>query len=415
MSVRKTTKALPRSKPPIFIFKQTVAVPSAEAYRMFTHSTAWRDWFCDWADVSARVDGVLHLRWESGHYVAGQFLKLEPGQKIVFTWDGKGEPAPTRVSVTFATRGDKTTVTVSHQGIGTGSKWAQTVHGIQEGWPNGLENLKSVLETGIDLRLARRPRLGIFIGDFNRDLAKQLGVPAHDGIRLEGTAEGSGARAAGLQNDDVIVKFAGKNVSVDSLGSVVRNYKAGDKVPVIFYRGNQKMTTQLELSKFPIIEAPTTAAELAGTMRKVYAELDVEWKKAVKGLTEAEADHKEGKEWSVKELIAHFIAGERDYQSWVANMLRDNETKDSLEFRPNMDERLRAIVARFKTVRGLLDELKGAGAESVDLLANLPDSFLARKHLYRRVALWALEFTTTHFHDEHGAQLQAAIAAAKQN
>ena len=415
MPVRKTTKAPSRSKSQTFTFKQTIAVPPAEAYRMFTHSTAWRDWFCDWADVSARVDGILHLHWESGHYVAGQFLKLEPGKKIVFTWDGKGEPEPTRVTVTFVAKGDKTKVTVSHQGIGTGSKWTRTTHGVREGWTNGLENLKSVLETGIDLRVARRPRLGIFIGDFNPAIAKQLGVPGHDGIRLDGTAKGSGAQASGLQKDDVIVKFAGKNVSVGSLGSVVRNYKAGDKVPVVFYRGSQKMAAQLELSKFPVTDVPATAAELADTMRTVYAELGAAWKKAVKGLTEAEADHKEGKEWSVKELIAHFIAGERDYQSWATNMLRDNETNDSLEFRPNMDERLRAIVARFKTVRGLLDELKGAGAESVDLLANLPDSFVARKHLYRRVALWALEFTTTHFHDEHGAQLQAAIAAAKQN
>ena len=394
-------------------FKQTIHASPTEVSRMFTHSTALRDWFCDWAIADARKDGLFHLRWNSGHYVSGQYLTFEPGKKLVFTWDGKGELQATRVTVTFAEKGEGTVVTLSHQGVGAGAKWASTRHGIEEGWPSGLENLKSVMETGIDLRVARRPRLGIFIGGFNPEIAKGLSVPAKDGIRLEGTAEGSGARASGLQKDDVIVKFAGKNVNPGSLGNVVQNYKAGDKVPVVYYRGGQKNTTELELSKFPMPDVPATAVELAEAMRKNYVALDGEWEQIVAGLSEAEAEHKEGKEWSAKELIAHFIAGERDYQSWIANMLRDNESNDYLEFRPNVDERLAAIVARFKTVRGLLDERRAAEAETVALLAALPDSFLKRKHLYRRVATWALEVIPGHLRNEHGEQIKTAIAAAK--
>lgn len=318
------------------------------------------------------------------------------------------------MQVTFKAKGEGTVVTVSHSGVGSGAKWAGTVHGITHGWPSGLENLKSVLETGIDLRFACRPRLGIFIDEFNPEIARKIGVPVKDGIRLAGTADGSGARVAGLQKDDVIVKFAGKSVNPVMLGKVVPNYKAGDKVPVVFYRGSEKKAVSLELSRFPIPEVPSTATELAEAVRKNYVELNAEFEKAPEGVTEAEADHKAGSEWSVKELIAHFIAGERDFQSWVADMLNDTPVEDYLEFRPNVNERLRAVVDRFKTVPALLDEMKRAQGETVALLAALPPVFVARKHLYRRAATWMLEVVPGHFRSEHSEQLRAAITAARQ-
>ncbi|MEK6575307.1 MAG: hypothetical protein AABZ58_13450 [Chloroflexota bacterium] len=116
-----------------------------------------------------------------------------------------------------------------------------------------------------------------------------------------------------------------------TLGKVVPNYKAGDKVPVVFYRGSAKKAVSLELSRFPILDVPSTATELAEAVRKNYVELNAEFEKALEGVTEAEADHKAGSEWSVKELIAHFIAGERDFQSWVADMLNDTPVEDYLD------------------------------------------------------------------------------------
>ena len=42
------------------------------------------------------------------------------------------------------------------------------------------------------------------------------------------------------------------------------------------------------------------------------------------GVTEAEAGRKPApNEWNLKELVAHFIACERDLQSWAAQMLND--------------------------------------------------------------------------------------------
>jgi hypothetical protein len=104
---------------------------------------------------------------------------------------------------------------------------------------------------------------------------------------------------------------------------------------------------------------------------------------------------------------------ERDFQSWVADMLNDTPVEDFLAMRPNVTERLRAAVARFQTVPALLSELKQSQAETFSLLAALTPKFMARRHLYRRVAQWMLEVVPTHFREEHGDQLKTAIEAAK--
>jgi len=395
-------------------FKRTIQLASVEVSRMFTHATALRDWFCNAAQTDTYKGGRLFMWWEDGYAMNGEFLVHEAGKKVAFTWRGAGDPEPTRVTISIAEKNGKATATVSQIGVGSGKKWATTIDRFQHLWTEGLENLQSVMETGIDLRLARKPRLGIGIDDFNPEIAKRLGVPVKDGIRLAGTAEGSGAEAAGLKKDDVIVKFGGKAVTVSSLGGVVRRYRAGDKAPVVFYRGAEKKTVPLELSKFPIPDVPATANELAEAVRKNYVEMDAELATMVEGLSEAEASHKEGNEWSVKELACHFIAMERDYQSWVADMLNDTPVNDDLEMRPNVNERLRAMAQRFGTLPALLEELKRAEQETADLIANLPDSFVARKqHLYRRAALWMLQGVPDHLREEHGEQLKAAVAAAR--
>ncbi|MGH2522553.1 MAG: DinB family protein, partial [Anaerolineales bacterium] len=329
---------------------------------------------------------------------------------------GKGEPAPTRVQVSLAAKNGSTQVTLAHSGIGRGKQWAQTAAEFAREWEAGLENLQSMLETGIDLRLARLPRLGILVGDFNPEIAAQLSAPVKEGIRLEGTFEGTGAHAAGLQKDDVIVKLGGKKaVSFPTLTRALEGRQAGDKVPVVFYRGNEKKMVQMELSRRPLPDYPSTAAALAEAVRQDYDQVNAELAGLVEGLSEEESAHRPGPEtWSIKEAIAHFIASERDFQSWVSGMLHDNVIGDSLEFRPNANERLRALVERYPTLPALLEELKRSEAETVALLAALPPEFVARKHLYQRVAGWMTQVVPSHFRDEHFGDMRAAIESARQ-
>jgi len=397
-------------------FKRQINVPPAEAYRAFTHTTALRDWFCTIAQVDARKGGRFYFGWDSGFYATGEFTVLDPGKKLAFTWIGKDEPGPSRVQVTFQAKNGGTLVTVTHGGVGSGKKWAVTVRAIQEGWSEGVENLQSVLETGIDLRVARLPRLGIFIDDFNAEIAARLGVPAKEGIRLAGVADGTGAQAAGLQKGDVIVKLGGKKaVTFSTLSRALEGRTGGDVVPVAFYRGGEKKTVALELSKRPMREAPPLS-ELLQIVRKNTVDLNAELEQLIEGVSEDEAAHRSAPEaWSIKDAVAHFVLCERDFQSWVAQMVNDRETGDYLEFRPNVTPRIRATIEVRPTLAALLDELKRAQTETVAMLAALPEELIRRKHLYQRAAFWMTDVVPSHYRDEHFGLMRAAIQSARKS
>ncbi len=403
-------------------FKRTIAAPPSEVYRAFTHATALRDWLCHAAQADARVGGRLYLWWGSRYYAMGEYTALEPGKKVAFTYRGKNEPETTRVQVTLAAKdgrrspsGDGTLVTLTHSGLGAGAKWASMTRAVERDWPEALENLQSVMETGVDLRVARLPRLGILVDNFTPEIAAQLGVPTHKGIRLAGTFEGTGAHAAGFQKDDVLVKLGGRNVfDFPSLSEALQGRQAGDVIPVVFYRGKEKKTVKMELSKRPMPTPPATAAALAELARKNYADLDAAFAQRLEGVTEAEAGQRPApNEWNVKELLAHFIACDRDLQSWIADMVNDNAVPDSLEFRPNVTIRLARIVERYPTLPALLEELKRSAAETVGLLAALPPEFVAHKHMYNRLASWMMQVAPSHLPDEHGDQFKATIEAAR--
>lgn len=396
---------------------RTIAAPPAEVYRAFTHGTALRDWLCAYARSEAVVGGDLHLRWSAGVWASGDFATLIPGKKIAFVWHHSREPEPSKIQIALRPKGDGTVVTLK-QTVGSGKKWAEAARHAQTQWASALENLQSVWETGVDLRDARRPRMGIFMGDLTPIIAEQLHLPVTSGVKLDGVAEGSGAQAAGLQKDDVLTQLDRTRLKAfndyNSIGAALRGKQAGDKLKVGFYRAGEKHTALLQLSAPPPASAwPATPAAMAEAAQNVYADLCRELAAMLEGVTEAQADQRPAPdEWNAKELIAHFIACERDLQSWAADMLRDNAVNDYLEFRPNVTQRLVAIVARYPTVPELLDELRHAADETIALLNALPPEFIAhRKHLYQRIASWVMFVVPSHLREEHAAQLKATLAA----
>ena len=399
-------------------FKAFVAVPPGEVYRAFTHATALRDWLADAAQSEARVGGRLYLFWTSGYTATGEYRTLEPGARVEFGWLGAGEPEPSQVQVKLKAKDGGTSVQLTHSRLGGGKKWAASLAQIQRGWEVSLENLKAVLETGNDLRVARLPRLGIFIDDLTAEAAARLGVPVSDGTLLAGVVEGAGAHAAGLQKGDVIVRMDGKKItrSFDTLRAVLARHQAGDEVPVVFYRGPEKHSVSMTLSARPTPpELPASGAALAEAAKQHYATFIGDMRQRLAGVTDAEAEHAPApNEWNLKQLVAHFIACERDLQAWIADMLNDNTVGDSLEFRPNVAVRLNAIVARYGSLPALLDELQAAANETVALLAALPDSFVARKPMFGRAASWITNVVPSHLPDEHGDQLAATLAAARE-
>ncbi len=397
-------------------FERVVAVPAAEAYRAFIHPTALRDWLCQFASLDVRQGGHVFLRWEDGYTISGNFLKVDVNKRLEFNWASPADAGPSTFRVDFRPRREGTLVALSHIGLGTTTRWKDTRQALLTNWPAALENLQSFLEHGIDLRLARRPRLGISYGEFTPALAKQLGVPVKRGLYIDGVLEGTGAHAAGLQKGDVLIKFHGKQIyDANALANAITTLKAGDAPEAELYRGPHKVRATITLSAFPMLELPANGAALAAQVRPLHAKINAELAQAINGLTEAQANaHPAANAWSVNELLAHFILTERDLQSWLADMLNDRIIHDDLEMRPNVQPRLTALVNRLGTPQKLLTELKHASAETLATLEALPESFTRyRKHLFRRVAAWVLQTTPAHWHEEHRDQLHATLQAVR--
>jgi uncharacterized protein YndB with AHSA1/START domain len=392
-----------------------IQAESAEVWRGFTHETLLRDWLSHAASANPRQGGHLFLGWRDGRTVSGAYEQLDPPRGLRFTWSESGLAAPSAVEVSCEREGEGTRLTLKHSGLawvdpgGASRDWKAF-------WDEALENLASVVETGIDLRLARRPRLGIYMDELTPEAVQRTGAPVRQGILLEGTAEGSGARAAGLTKDDVLISLNGAPLTdTESIFPALVGLKAGDRPMVEYYRGAEKRSTPLELGNFPIPELPDNVEELAKRVRELYAEVLSAMRAQLEGLNEQEASTRPAEnEWSAKELVAHFILMERDYQSWAADMLNDTPVDDYLEMRPNVQPRLAALVARLGSLPALFAELALAQEESAVMIAGLPDHFVrSRKHLYRRAAQWEIEVIPGHYFEEHKEQFQAVIQAGQ--
>jgi uncharacterized protein YndB with AHSA1/START domain len=258
-------------------FKCTIQAPIHFVFRAFTRSSALREWMCDAATTDPRPGGRMYMWWESGYYTSGEFLKVEADREIVFQWQGRGEPGPTQVSITLTGNQDVTELTLVHSGLGSSEAWGKAAAEFHKGWENGLENLVHTLEQGPDLRITTRPMMGIGLNDFNETIAKEIGVPVTQGVRVSNAIEGMGAHAAGIRNNDVVVGLSGLEVTdFTSLSAAMHGRKAGDEVQMTIYRGAQKMTVTMKLSHRPIPVIPPTPAELAVAVRSIYAQCEAQ-------------------------------------------------------------------------------------------------------------------------------------------
>jgi uncharacterized protein YndB with AHSA1/START domain len=392
-------------------FTRLVNTPPSQVYYAFSSPVGLREWLADHVDADVRPGGRVYLWWRSGYYTAGKFLTLEPEKKVVFTWMGEGDPAPTRVKVVLEAKDSGTLVTIKHKELGTGEGWETTIKNITRGWQTGLDNLQAVCETGLDPRYYKQPLIGVLpAGELDEYLAKKLGVPVSEGIVLSGVVKGMGAEAAGLQKDDVLYSLDGKVLNYENTRDIIGNYTAGDQVEVGFYRGGEKRGVTMTLSGHPAPSVPPAPVGLAEAVKAMYHKLDTKLDALLQGVTEAEADYKPApEEWSVKEVLAHLLASERYTQEWVGSLLIGKEIG---VYSVTQDERLRAMLKAYGTLAAIRAGLRCAQAETVALLELLPAELAARKSTYIRVGDGVLDTTAYHLQN-HLEQIQAALEAAR--
>jgi serine protease Do len=92
----------------------------------------------------------------------------------------------------------------------------------------------------------RRARLGVAIAPSHvaRRLRRSVGLPERDGLLVRGVEDGSLAAGAGIQEGDLIVAAAGRDVTdADELFDALR--QAGDAFEVRIVRGTEELTIQV--------------------------------------------------------------------------------------------------------------------------------------------------------------------------
>lgn len=393
--------------------EQFVKATASQVYFAFTHAISLTEWMCDFATVAPRPGGRIYLWWHGDFYSTGEFISLEENKSIQFKWQSRQDPGPSQVAIILKEMDDGTLVSLAHT-IPEGNYWSEHTRGFQEEWIRTLANLAQVLETGLDKRIFDRPMLGINISDFNPEIAQAMGVPVNDGIRLDFLNEEMGAYQAGLRKDDVVIELDGKAISKDfeSLLNAIQGKKSGDKVVAVFYRGPEKKSVIMELSKRPIPQIPWEPTELAKVIRIKYNEGLAALEEEFKVVSEAEAGwHPAPEQWSAKEILAHLIQNERH---WLENLddVLGGYPRVSDDWAGNCTHHVRATVVAYGSICGLMDEMKRLSDEMVAYVAALPSEFVTRKASYFLTANMLLEGSLPHI-QSHINQIQAAIASAR--
>ena len=387
------------------------ASPKA-VYRAFTNSTSLREWLCDVATVEKHPKGRMYLWWRGDFYSSGHYLELEEDKCLRFRWYSSIDPAPTEVTVSLTEKDGGTLVRMEHE-VPDDPSWSKMAETFRENWVESLENLKSVLETGVDLRISTRPMLGIFPGDFTSEQAATLGVPVREGLRLDDVLEGMGAQKAGLQKNDVIVEMAGHPIRSDanSLPFAIAGKKGGDTIEVVYYRGPEKKTIKMELSKRPMPDVPFSPTELAQKVRELFEPALAELEKCFEGYSDEEAmTRPDPKEWSALEIVAHLVQTERFNSIFLTSLIDGYElTTDG--FGSNITAQMEATVKANPSIKLMLDMLRRTVEEVLIYTELLSEDFVANKGSYYRFGFNLLQ---PNFHiNEHMQQIKDALAAAR--
>jgi uncharacterized protein YndB with AHSA1/START domain len=389
-----------------------VNAPSRAAYRAFTNATSIREWLCDVATVEPHPRGRMYLWWRGDFYSSGHYLELDENKKIKFRWYSSIDPAATEVTVSVMEKDGGALVRMDHD-VPDDPSWSKIAETFRENWDASLENLKSVLETGVDLRIANRPMLGIFPGDFTEEQARALGIPVREGLRLDDVLDGMGAQKAGLQRDDVIVEMAGHPIRSDanSLPTAIAGKKGGDTIEVVFYRGSEKKTINMELSKRPMPDVPSSPAELAQRVRELFEPALAELEKCFEGFSDEEAmTRPDPKEWSALEIVAHLAQTERFNSTFLTSLIDGYElTTDG--FGSNVTAQVEATVKANPSIKLMLDMLRRTVDEVLIYTELISEDFAANKGSYYRFGFNLLQ---PNFHiNAHMDQIKDTLAAAR--
>ncbi len=132
-----------------------IAAPPAKVFRALTQPLELTKWMLESATLTLRPGTAYWFTWSGGYQHEGRVLEVKAGRSFALSWP-QGTPrkplGETRVRFTLRPKGKGTVLRLVHSGFGSGPAWVRTYTLSASGWAYYLMNLKSVLESGHDLR-----------------------------------------------------------------------------------------------------------------------------------------------------------------------------------------------------------------------------------------------------------------------
>lgn len=128
---------------PVVIERLIDSTPD-EAFAMFTEPERLRRWQTISAAVDLRVGGDYRFTCAPGHIATGTFTEIEPGKRLVYTWDWNGqEETGSTVVVELEPKGDQTLVRLTHEGLS-----GEQAVSHAAGWEHFADRLVDVAQKG---------------------------------------------------------------------------------------------------------------------------------------------------------------------------------------------------------------------------------------------------------------------------
>ena len=130
-----------------------VRAPVEDVFRAISEPAGLTRWLCDRAEIVRRSGGSYALGWTNGPTHTGKVERFRAGKEVALAWSWPGvELTGTVFSLSVEPAQGGTELKVLHTGFPREEKWADLYGGAEWGWTYFAMNLKSVLETGRDLR-----------------------------------------------------------------------------------------------------------------------------------------------------------------------------------------------------------------------------------------------------------------------
>ncbi len=404
----KTAKKVPAA----VTAKVRVAAAPKAVFAALASAWDWQGWLCESAEMEARVGGAWRATWMGGYEASGRVTEILPGRRFSLSWVDENSPRGAAVTFALTPDGAGTVVRVRHSGFAAGRRGEAARAAAKAAWAPALQALRSHVKDGIDLRLARRPMLGVGLDLVSAEQAADLGV-APGSVRIHAVVPGGGAGKAGVRAGDILLSLDGKPVAgYEEVAPILARRKAMDPVKVVVLRDGRRETLTVVLGGRPVPKIPADPAEVVARTRAAYADLWRDFESLLAGVGEEEVAVPEAPgKWSVKQVLAHLSVAERWNHAWIACDI-EGEVIHGMRENPTITgERLAAAIAVAGTVAGLFARYKVDVEESIRLFMAMRPEVRRNRARYRRIAEALSHFA------EHGrthlAQVERILAAVR--